>query len=260
MNDGERTTLVEQYADAENLDARIRLHREYSTADRDWWGWVFDHYDALRDDADVLEVGCGPGYLWRDTAGRIPTDWNLLLTDFSPGMAIDARETLADAGVDASIAVAAAESLPIPDGSVDAVLANHMLYHTDRDAALAEIRRVLRPGGRLYATTNGRSNMGELRELLRATTEYEPSAAVDFTLESGEQRLARHFDVVRRYDRETALRVPELEPLVGFAASLQGVDERQVADFAALADERLADGPLEIRKHMGMLVGDTARD
>jgi ubiquinone/menaquinone biosynthesis C-methylase UbiE len=47
-------------------------------------------------------------------------------------MADDARATLAEAGVDAGVSVAAAEALPLPDDSVDAVVANHMLYHVAR--------------------------------------------------------------------------------------------------------------------------------
>lgn len=257
MDADERAALAAQYADAENLDARIRLHETHEVADREWWPWVFDHYDVLPDDADVLEVGCGTGYLWRDNADRIPADWDLLLTDFSPGMAADARATLADAGVEAAVGVAAAESIPLPDDSVDAVIANHMLYHVDRGVALPEIRRVLRPGGRLFATTNGESNLRELRDLLRAVSNYEPVSATEFSLENGPDQIGRHFDAVSRHERDCALRVPDLEPLVGYVASLRGVGEREVADFADLADERLADGPLEIQKSMGMIVGET---
>jgi ubiquinone/menaquinone biosynthesis C-methylase UbiE len=63
--------------------------------------------------------------------------------------------------------VADAAWIPLADGSMDAVIANHMLYHvSDRRRALAEIHRLLRPGGRLYATTNGLGHMAELREPL----------------------------------------------------------------------------------------------
>ncbi|PSQ48894.1 class I SAM-dependent methyltransferase [Halobacteriales archaeon SW_7_65_23] len=257
MNDAERAALAEQYADADNLDARIRLHERYDTADRDWWRWVFDHYEGLPDGADLLEVGCGTGYLWRDNADRIPDGWGLLLTDFSAGMADDARATLAEAGVDAAVGVAAAESLPLPDDSVDAVVANHMLYHVDRDAALPELHRVLRPGGRLFATTNSEANMLELRELLRAATTYEPASVEEFSLEGGADELGRHFAEVRRSERGSALHVPDLEPLVAYAASLPGVTDEQVAEFGALADDRLADGPLEIRKSMGLFIART---
>ncbi|PSP50814.1 hypothetical protein BRC67_08750 [Halobacteriales archaeon QH_3_68_24] len=179
MNASERAALAEQYADADNLNARVRFHEEHDTAERGWWQWVFDHVD-LPDDPRVLELGCGPGYLWRDVADRVPADASLLLTDFSGGMVTEARETLAaagiergeDDGVDAAFGTAAAESLPVADDSVDAVFANHMLYHVDRDAALPEIRRVLRPGGRLYATTNGEDNLAELRGMITAVSDF----------------------------------------------------------------------------------------
>lgn len=254
MNDVDREALAEQYANAENLDARIQLHESYDTASRKWWRWVFDHFDALPDSADLLEVGCGTGYLWRDNADRVPAGWDLLLTDFSAGMAAEARETLDEARIEATVGVAAAESLPFPDDSVDAVIANHMLYHTDREEALPELRRVLRPGGRLFATTNGESNLLELRELLGGTTDYNPTALAEFSLESGREQLLEHFEEVDVYERQSTLRVPDLEPLVAYAASLRDVGGRQVAAFAELTDDRLTDGPLEIQKSMGLFV------
>ncbi|MHB9288597.1 class I SAM-dependent methyltransferase [Halobacteriales archaeon Cl-PHB] len=256
MDDAERAALATQYADAENLDARIQLHMDHEVADRDWWPWVFDRYDAIPEDATVLEVGGGTGLLWQENADRVSEGWDLLLTDFSPGMAGEGRENVTEAGVDAPFAVTAAEALPLPDESVDAVVANHMLYHVDRETALPELHRVLRPGGRLYATTNGEANMEELYDLLRATTDYEPVAAANFSLENGPAQLEGVFDDVARFDREAKLVVPALEPLVAYTASLPGVDEQQVADFAEMADERLSDGPLEIGKSMGMLVGE----
>ncbi|WP_135365086.1 class I SAM-dependent methyltransferase [Halosimplex halophilum] len=252
----DRAALAEQYADGANLEARIALHENYEVADRDWWPWVFDRYD-LPADADVLEVGCGTGDLWRENADRVPAGWDLLLTDFSPGMVADARETLAGAGVAAEFGTAAAESVPLPDDSVDAVVANHMLYHVDRDAALPEIRRVLRPGGRLYATANGESNAAALRELRAATTAWEPSDIGQFTLENGAEQLADHFNEMRRHERETYLRVPDPEPLVAHTASLESVGPEGVEAFAEAAAERLADGPMEIGKSMGLFVAET---
>lgn len=249
--------LAEQYADASNLDARIQLHETYDTADREWWPWVFDHYEELPSDADILEVGCGTGYLWRDSADRIPPEWSLLLTDFSDGMVAEARETLSAAGVDASFEVAAAESLPYSTDSFDAVIANHMLYHVDREQALPELRRVLRPGGRLYATTNGESNMVELYDMLRETTTYEPESVANFSLESGFDQLSDHFETVRRHERDTSLRVPDVEPLVAYAASLPGVDADQVEAFAELAEERFDGDAFEIQKSMGLFICET---
>jgi ubiquinone/menaquinone biosynthesis C-methylase UbiE len=271
MDESERAALAEQYADAENLDARVRLHEQYDTADRGWWQWMFDRVDAP-DDADVLEVGCGPGYLWRDVADRVPSGWDLLLSDFSPGMVGEARETLAEAGlrddgadgsgavagenaaVEPHLATAAAESLPLPDDSVDVVLACHMLYHVDREAALPEIRRVLRPGGRLYATTNGESNLRQLRDLLGAVSDYEAPPTREFSLESGGAELAAHFERVERVERDSELRVTDLEPLVAYAGSLPGVGRAELDGFAERAAPAFDDGPLRIEKHMGMFV------
>lgn len=127
----------------------------------------------------------------------------------------------------------------------------------DRDAALPELHRVLRPGRRLFATTNSEANMLEPREPLRAATTYQPASVEDFSLERGTDELGRHFEEVRRYKRESGLHVPDIEPLVAHAASLPGVTDEQVADFADLADQRLADGPLVIRNSSGLFVART---
>ena len=55
------------------------------------------------------------------------------------------------------------QELPFPDGTFDAAVAAWMLYHVpDRDRAISELARVLRPGGRLVAITNGRDHLAEL--------------------------------------------------------------------------------------------------
>ena len=54
---------------------------------------------------------------------------------------------------------------PYDDASFDAVIANHMLFHVpDRAKALAEMRRVLRPGGKLYTSTMGETHKKTLRD------------------------------------------------------------------------------------------------
>ena len=58
---------------------------------------------------------------------------------------------------------AGADALPFPDASFDVLTARHMLYHVPSvPAALAEFRRVLKPGGRFLATTNVAAYMPEL--------------------------------------------------------------------------------------------------
>src|SRR5689334_8720761 len=85
--------LNRQYRDASNLQARMQLHERFSTCREAWHPWVFNHLQ-LRDAARVLEVGCGPGTLWRENLGRIPGGWEITLSDFSPGMLREAAQNL----------------------------------------------------------------------------------------------------------------------------------------------------------------------
>jgi ubiquinone/menaquinone biosynthesis C-methylase UbiE len=147
----------DQYRTDANLQARIRLHQRFSTNRHGWPRWLFDQLD-LHEDARVLELGCGTGVLWATNTHRIPPGWQVVLSDRSPGM------LAAVAGPPVAVRVVAdAQAVPFAPASFDVVLANHMLYHVpDRDRALGEIHRVLRPGGQVYAATNGRRHLAEL--------------------------------------------------------------------------------------------------
>jgi SAM-dependent methyltransferase len=141
----------------------------------------------------VLEVGCGWGELaeWiaRETGAEV------VATDLSPHMVQLARER----GLAASFADV--QELPFADGAFDVVVAAWMLYHVpDLVCGLAEIERVLRPGGRLVAATNSMFHLHELRELVGSG----PSS-LTFSRESGEELLARHFPIVRREDIDGTL-------------------------------------------------------
>jgi ubiquinone/menaquinone biosynthesis C-methylase UbiE len=108
----------------------------------------------------VLEVGCGTGNQWTNNLDRIPRGWRFMLTDFSAGMLAEAQENLSGKLHHVEFKIADAQDLPFPDASFDAIVANHMLYHVpDRPKAFAEFRRVLKPGGKLYAATNGKHHM-----------------------------------------------------------------------------------------------------
>ena len=144
----------EQYATSVNLDARVFFHQRYSTNRHPWQRWVFDHLTTA-EPARILELGCGPGNLWQQNADRIPPGWQVVLTDLSAGMLKGAATKLARPDA-FQLCEADAQALPFEGAGFDAVIANHMLYHVpDRPRAFAEVRRVLKPGGKLYAATNG---------------------------------------------------------------------------------------------------------
>lgn len=106
-------------------------------------------------DARVLDVACGTGRLAR---ALLDLPWyrgEVLGLDLSPGMLDEAARLLADRGLSerAPLLCHAAAPLPFANGSFDAVTCLEALeFLPDRDAALAEMARVLRPGGRLLIT------------------------------------------------------------------------------------------------------------
>src|SRR4051794_19011717 len=104
----EREQIEKQYANEANLQARIVLHERFSTSTLSYPRWVFDGYD-FGPEADVLELGCGNGLMWRENRDRIPAGWRITLTDLSPGMVDAVGAMLGDR---AEYAVADAENLP----------------------------------------------------------------------------------------------------------------------------------------------------
>jgi ubiquinone/menaquinone biosynthesis C-methylase UbiE len=252
-----RDYILRQYLDASNLQARAQLHQRYSTNPHDWQRWVYDQLDVLPS-SRILELGCGPGQLWRQNLERLPRGWEVVLTDFSPGMAEEARQNLAHGGRPFSFAVHDAQALPFAEATFDAVLANHMLYHVpDRARAFREIRRVLRPGGRFYAATNGRAHMRELRDLherfQRDAGRRIGSVANPFTLENGAEQLRPWFAHVAIRRQENSLRVTEAGPLVAYAASTQTLSEGALRALTAHVERKIArHGAIHITKDSGL--------
>jgi ubiquinone/menaquinone biosynthesis C-methylase UbiE len=256
----QRYLRTNQYRDSANLRARMGLHERFSVNQQGWHGWVFERI-ALPPGGRLLELGCGPGVLWQANSERLPVDWHLTLTDYSPGMVREVRDTLARVLPGAAIVVANvdAQVLPFANASFDAVIANHMLYHVpDRPRALAEIRRVLRPGGYFYAATNGARHMQELNALAsgKTPTEAQPFDCLAFSLENGAAQLAPHFASVALHRYEDALVVTEAAPLLDYLRSMSAHPDRDNAHLAAtIADLLARDGAIRIVKETGMFVG-----
>ena len=73
-NTDQEYLLTSQYNNADNLNARIQLHKRFSTNRYDFSRWIFDHF-TMAAQARIIEVGCGPGELWLNNMDRIPKDW-----------------------------------------------------------------------------------------------------------------------------------------------------------------------------------------
>ena len=86
----QRYLRADQYRDASKLDARVELHKRFSTNPYGWPRWVFDRLN-IAPHSRILELGCGPAYLWSENLERIPAGLSVMLSDPSYLSAI--RET-----------------------------------------------------------------------------------------------------------------------------------------------------------------------
>jgi ubiquinone/menaquinone biosynthesis C-methylase UbiE len=105
----------------------------------------------------VLDVACGTGVVARLAAEQVGTTGSVTAADISPDMIDVARTVPSPAGPPIEWHVGDAASLAFPDGAFDVVLCQMgLMFMPDRPAVLAELRRVLAPGGRLAVNTPGR--------------------------------------------------------------------------------------------------------
>jgi ubiquinone/menaquinone biosynthesis C-methylase UbiE len=137
----------------------------------------------------VLDLGIGPGTsaleMWRAEPGRRHVG-----LDLSASMLRRARARARALGLALPLVRADALRLPVRDGSFDGVTGHSFLYLLDDPAlALAEVRRVLRPGGGV-AFLEPRAGAGDVRRALASGARH----AIAMALWRGMSRLHRRFD------------------------------------------------------------------
>lgn len=154
---------------------------------------------GLRGGQRVLDIGCGTGNLLRATGKRHP-DVELVGMDPDLKMLARAERKLRRAGLRARLDRGFAQELDFPDSSFDRVFSSLMLHHLDtqsKDEMLAEVRRVLRPGGLLvladavlhdHTREHLRDNVGD--------AVAKRIAAAGFTVEPTRRRKLRMFGEV----------------------------------------------------------------
>jgi len=105
---------------------------------------------GVRTGSRVLDVASGSGDLARAFAKRAGPTGEVWMTDINAAMLAVGRDKLLDEGVVAPLALCDAEKLPFPDDTFDVVsVAFGLRNMTRKEAALAEMRRVAKPGGRV---------------------------------------------------------------------------------------------------------------
>jgi len=105
----------------------------------------------LRSGERVVDVGCGGGIDSLVAAGMVGPEGRVIGVDMTPEMLDKARSSAAAAGLTTDeFRAGFGEALPVEDGWADVVISNGVLnLMPDKDAALRDMARVLKPGGRL---------------------------------------------------------------------------------------------------------------
>jgi SAM-dependent methyltransferase len=166
-----------------------------------WWNAAMRDVAArllrdvgLPDSGTLLDIGCGSGQTMAWFSALFP-GWTTLGCDISPDAVHAAR------ALDFTISQASALALPYAAGSADLIISLDVLQHLPIDAgdaiALAEMRRVLRPGGWLFLRTNAQSFPYSADDPEFQFHRYEPPEL--------EAKLTRAGFVVHRLSRVNAL-------------------------------------------------------
>ena len=241
-------TFERRRAEVEDLSAPVRE-------------WLLRRLAPRRGDF-VLELAAGIGDTGFDAAALVGERGRLISSDFSPAMVDAARRRGAERGVEnAEYRVIDAERIELDDGSVDGVLCRfgYMLM-ADPAAALAETRRVLRPGGRLALAVWGAPERNPFVTILALTLMQRghlppvepPPAPGPFSMASAERttgllRSAGFVDV-RTEEVPVGLAVPDVDEYISLIADTAGPI---ALALRSLSDADRADVRAEVEDSLG---------
>ena len=184
----------------------------------------------------VLDVGCGRGHLGADLK---KLDNIVVGLELSKTAAAEARQRLDEVYVGS---VEQLDELPLEEGSFDVVVAADILEHLfDPGAALARLRRYLRPGGKLVASVPNVAHFSLRLQLLTGRWEYQDIGLLDhghirfFTRRTAEQLLVESGYALESMD--TALSIPDAPPwmrrVIDLLAKLSSERRREWAEWIA---------------------------
>lgn len=258
-----------QYKDPSNLDARASLHQRFSRNRQGLHRWIFD-YLLKHADGRILELGSGPGHLWRRNLDRIPISFPIILSDLSHGMIAAARRELSTVPVHFHYAVIDAQSPPLPSNSFNIVIANHMIYHIpDIPKAIEDMHRIISRDGCLLAATNGDDHLHEIDDLVHSidpsiifgSRDLKDIRVIPFSMSNGREILNAAFKKVLKFKFDDELIITEVEPLVQYILSFPGnarevfASEEKLSELKTTIAERIRKhGAFFVTKSVGLFV------
>lgn len=249
---GMEKSLKSQYENANNISARIRLHKEFSTNQQGWFPWIFEtgilpHIDAKLEmqttpaaeqnamgKIEILELGCGEGSLWTENLQLLPENVHITVSDISEGMIRDIRRNISTDDR-FSYECFDCQQIPAQANTYDMVIANHVLFYCDDiTQACSEIKRVLKPDGILLCSTYGTAHMQEITELVQKFDSRIILAAENlyerFGLDNGAEILSQYFSKVAIEKYEDAIVIDKADPLIEYILSCHGNQNQYLLD------------------------------
>jgi SAM-dependent methyltransferase len=188
----------------------------------------------------ALEVGCGAGAM----AQRVRDELGTAV------VAVDSSERMVELtrarGLESY--VGDIQDLPFGDGEFDCVFAGWVLYHVqDRERAITECARVLRPGGRFVTATLADENMSDLWDFLGSSRER----SLGFSSANGAEQLEPHFAKVEAREANGVVVFRSDDDMREFVAA--NMTRAHLAAEVPTFDE-----PVRVRTHHTVFVADKA--
>lgn len=187
------------YSDGKYLRAKHRL------AGDKFVKWVIGLIPSWKT-ATILDAGGGWGrFVWPLFDIYHLDTKNVVLTDLSDGMLNTAQEEASQRAASIHLDVCNIEALPFRSRSFDIVMANHVLYHLQNiPRGVKELARVVKPDGRLLATTNSDKITATIvalhyQALSALAIPFMPEPPSSFSMENGGELLAAQFRHVEQH-------------------------------------------------------------
>lgn len=256
-----QSRVKEQYKNSNNLSARLNLH-SFNTNKLDWQVWFFEKMD-IPENSKILELGCGNGVLWQMNKQAVKENWDITLSDYSEGMIQDSKKNINIEKI--KYEIIDIQNIPYEDESFDIIIARHMLYHVPNiDKALSEVKRVLKPNGKFYVSTNGKEHMQELNDLVKKYDKYIDfdtlKYADKFGVENGNEMLKQYFNSVSAEDFVGQIVVHKAEPVVSYVTSSINAreclsNEQELESFYKYIEKEIdKKGTFSITTKVGMFI------